>query len=117
MEPSKTFRQVEVSPSTYTLATKFVKVAPNVCEIGSKVVCLRYSVLYSMVLGGGGNIYELLCKDADDTTVPMADQKMQDWEDAIQHLLRYALNLLLAPKRPEFQSIKVRRHFYYDLGT
>ncbi len=108
IEPNKTFRQVEVSESTILSARKFVKAAPNMCEIDGRYVCLRYGVLYSMSMDpGGAGIYELLSRDAGDTTVLQADQKVQNWEDAVQHLLRYALNLLLAPKRPEFQSIKV----------
>ena len=105
VESSKSFRQVEVSESTVLSAKKFVKSAPNVCEMEGRYVSLRYGVLYSM--DGDGSIYELLSRDAGEATVLQADQKIQDWEDAIHHLERYALNLLLAPKRPEFQSIKV----------
>ncbi len=108
VERNKTFRQVEVSESTVASARKFVKSAPNVCEVNGRTRYLRYEVLYSMGPDFGGGIYELLCRDARDTTALLADQKIQDWEDAIQHLLRYALNLLLASKRPEFLSIKVR---------
>ena len=112
VERNKTFRQVEVSESTMASARKFVKSAPNVCEVNGRINFFRYEVLYSM--GPDGGIYELLCRDARDTTVLQADQKIQNWEDAIQHLLRYALNLLLASKRPEFQSIKVRGEMHRD---
>lgn len=101
VEPFKTFRQVEVSESTNSTAKTFVKSAPNV--YGGNY--LRYNVLYS--LDAGCSIYELLARDAGEATVLQADQKFQDWEEALNHLRRYALNLLLAPRRPEFQSIKV----------
>lgn len=108
VEQSQPLRQVQVPQSTYNLAKKFIKHAPNALMMNGEWLYLRYEILCSLASEGG--IYGLLSRDAGDISVKQADEKMSNWLDAIKHLLRYALNLLLAPKRPEFQSIKVLLH-------
>ena len=99
---------VKVQEHTYSLAKKFVKKAPNVCQLpGKRSVFLRYEVLSYLSAAGDYGVYDLLAEDAGKATVQSGD-KFTDWQDAVKLLLRYALNLLLAPKRPEFQTIKVR---------
>ena len=106
VEPNQPLRDVKVPPGTYDLAKEFVKRVPNALTLinGGKLF-LRYPILYS--LGDGEGIYDLLVGDAEETTLSQAESKMVEWQEALSCLLRYALNLLLAPKRPEFQNIKV----------
>lgn len=105
---SQSLRHVRVPEHTLKLAKSFVKQAPNVCVLEARKQCLRYEVLYSFSAASGFGVYQLLAEDAKDTPVQLADDKFNQWLAAVGSLLRYALNLLLAPKRPEFQTIKVR---------
>lgn len=108
VKQSQSLRHVKVSDHTLKLAKSFVKKAPNVCVVESRrSVCLRYEILYSFLAGSEFGVYHLLAEDAKDTPVELADSKFEQWLAAVGSLLRYALNLLLAPKRPEFQTIKV----------
>lgn len=108
IEQSQTLRQVQVPDQTQKQATRFIKTAPNVVLVNDSAVYLRYEVLYSFSPGSSvGGVYELLARDAGDTSVREANEKFVAWQDAVKCLLRYALNLLLAPNRPEFQTIKV----------
>ncbi len=102
VESGKPLRQVQVSEETYLKAKRFVLTSPNTLDNGS---CHRFKVLYRMP--SGRSIYDLLMADAGSTTLQKADEKISEWKDASKSLLRYALNLLLAPKRPEFQRLKV----------
>lgn len=107
VQESQSLRQVKVSDHTLKLAKAFIKQAPNVCVIETGMLELRYEILSSFSAGSGFGVYQLLAKDAGDSTVQVADEKFGEWLAAVGSLLRYALNLLLAPKRPEFQTIKV----------
>lgn len=108
VQQSQALRQVKVSEHTLKLAKAFIKQAPNVCalELTGKLE-LRYEILSSFSAGSRFGVYQLLAKDAGGSTVQVADEKFSEWLTAVGSLLRYALNLLLAPKRPEFQTIKV----------
>ena len=110
VEPGKPLRQVQVSDETYFKAKKFVLTSPNTLDNGS---VHRFKILYR--LPSGKSIYDLLIADAGSTTLQDADQKITEWQDASKSLVRYALNLLLAPKRPEFQRLKVWLSSYMDL--
>ncbi len=102
VEPGKPLRQVKVSDSTYTLAKKFVLVARNTLDDGSSY---RFKILSK--LSSGKSIYDLLITDARSTPLAGAGTKITEWRDAGKSLVRYTLNLLLAPNRPEFQRLKV----------
>ncbi len=101
VEPGKPLRQVQVSDETYAKAKKFVLTSP----IMNNGKFHRFKILVR--LPSGRSIYDLLIADAGSTTLQEADQKITEWRDASKSLVRYALNLLLAPKRPEFQRLKV----------
>lgn len=105
--PGQSLRQVMVPEAAYSIARKFLKWAPNmtVGPDNTPVPC-RFEVLYR--LPSGESIYTLLMVDAGNTSLADANQKIEDWKEAMKSLLRYALNLKLAPKRPEFQRMKVR---------
>ena len=103
VEAGKPLRQVQVPDQTYQLAKKFVLTAPNTSDDARLV---RFKVLYNMP--SGRSIYALLAADAGNTSLKEAEAKIAEWRDASKALLRYALNLLLAPKRPEFQRLKVQ---------
>ena len=116
VQQSQALRQVKVPDQTIRLAKDFVKKAPNVCLLRGRNMDLRYEVLGSFYVDrqcGKFGVYELLARDAGKSTVKMADQKFTEWLAAVGSLLRYALNLLLAPKRPEFQTIKVSSVYYH----
>lgn len=102
LEQGLTLKQVQVSQEVYNMANKFVILAPNFLN-GSEPY--RFKVLYRME--SNVSIYDLLMADAADTAIENAETKVSEWQEASKGLLRYALNLLLAPKRPEFQTLKV----------
>ena len=102
VESGKPLRQVKVSDETYSKAKKFVLKARNVLEDGS---FYRFKILYKMP--SGTSIYHLLMNDAGSTPLDRALDKINEWREACRCLVRYALNLLLAPNRPEFQRLKV----------
>lgn len=107
VESGQSLRQVQVPEKAYALAKSFLKWAPNV-TIGpnnASIAC-RFKVLYCD-LSGVETIYTLLMYDAGYTPLTEAKQKIEEWQEATKSLLRYALNLKLAPKRPEFQRMKV----------
>ena len=106
--PGQSLRQVMVPERAYTIARNFLKWAPNV-TVGpdNKPLACRFKVLYRLP-PSGESIYTVLVEDAGNTTLTDASQKIEDWKEATKSLLRYALNLKLAPKRPEFQRMKVR---------
>ena len=103
----QSLRQVMVPEEAYAIARKFLKWAPNI-TIGpdNKPLHCRFRCLYYLN-PSGESIYSLLMMDAGNTTLAEAGQKIEVWKEAIKSLLRYALNLKLAPKRPEFQRMKV----------
>ena len=109
VQQSQSLREVRVSDHTLRLANAFIKKAPNVCDLGAGELYLRYEVLHSFSVGTGYGVYQLLADDAGDSAVQVADAKFEGWLKAVGNLQRYAFNLLLAPKRPEFQTIKVSR--------
>ena len=101
VQQSQALRNVTLPEDTNKWARKFVKQAPNVSphrpatEPSSP---LRYETF---------RVYRLLTDSAGDESVLNAEKVFGDWQVAVKNLLRYALNLLLAPKRPELQTIKV----------
>ena len=102
----QSLRQVMVPERAYSIARNFLKWAPNM-TVGPEntLVPFRFEVLYR--LPSRESIYALLMVDAGNTPLADASQKIDDWKEATKSLLRYALNLKLAPKRPEFQRMKV----------
>ena len=108
VESGQSLRQVQVPDEAYALARSFLKWAPNVTlRSNNTLVACRFRVLY-YDLTQGETIYTLLMNDAGYTPLAAAKQKIEEWQEATKSLLRYALNLKLAPKRPEFQRMKVR---------
>lgn len=107
VESGQSLRQVQVPEKAYALAKSFLKWAPNV-TIGpnNTPIACRFKVLY-YDLSRGETIYTQLMHDAGYTPLAGAKQKIEEWQEATKSLLRYALNLKLAPKRPEFQRMKV----------
>ncbi len=101
VEPGKPLRQVKVSDETYWKAKIFVLTSPII----NNGKFHRFKILIK--LPSGRSIYELLIADAGSTTLQEAVKKITEWQDASKSLVCYALNLLLAPKRPEFQRLKV----------
>ena len=97
VEPGKALRQVEVPKYVYDMATQFTQWAPY--RIATTGAYYRFKMEF---------IYELLAGNCKSTTLAEAREEIEGWQTACKALLRYALNLLLAPKRPEFRRMKVR---------
>ena len=93
--PGQQLRQVEVSPDVYQKAKEFAMWAPN---FGAENQPYRFKMEF---------LYQLLQTNITSRTLQEALGEVEGWQSACKALLRYALNLLLAPKRPEFQQIKV----------
>ena len=93
--PSQQLRQVEVSPDVYQKAMEFAKWAPN---FGAESQPYRFKMNF---------LYQLLQANIKSKTLQEALEEVEGWQSACKALLHYALNLLLAPKRPEFRQLKV----------
>lgn len=93
--PGQQLRQVEVSPDVYQKAMEFAKWAPN---FGAESQPYRFKMDF---------LYQLLQTNIKSKTLQEALGEVEGWQSACKALLRYALNLLLAPKRPEFRRMKV----------
>ena len=95
-----TFRSPEVA---YNITINFLKWAPNITfSIPTKAGSWLIGLYYLPQLGES-----VLVIDAGNTTLADASGRIEEWKEATRSLLRYALNLTLAPKRPEFQRMKV----------
>ena len=93
--PGQQLRQVEVSLDVYQKAMEFAKWAPN---FGAENQPYRFKMDF---------LYQLLQTNINSKTLQEAWVEVEGWQSACKALLRYALNLLLAPKRPEFRRMKV----------
>ena len=93
--PGQQLRRVEVSPDVYQKAKEFVKWAPN---FGAESQPYRFKMDF---------LYQLLQTNINSKTLQEAWGEVEGWQSACKALLRYALNLLLEPKRPEFRQLKV----------
>ena len=99
VEPGQTLRQVQVPEYAYKIARNFLKSAPNeVIDSNGIPATYRYNVLHR--ISPTESIYTLLMTDAGYTDLNAAKQKIEEWKEATKSLLRYALNLKLAPQRP-----------------
>ena len=95
VSPGQQLRQVEVSPDVYQKAKEFAMWAPN---FGAKSQPYRFKMDF---------LYQLLQANITSRTLQEALEEVEGWQSACKALLRYALNLILAPKRPEFRRMKV----------
>ena len=64
----------------------------------------------------GGGVFGLLQEAAGNASLGDACDLVGRWKEAINSLLRYALNLLLAPNRPELKTVKVSRSVHSTWG-
>ena len=95
INPGQQLRHVEVSQDIYDMANNFARWAPNFGPGGQPY---RFKMDY---------VYQLLQNNISSRTLQEAPEEVEGWQSACKALLRYALNLLLAPKRPEFRRLKV----------
>ena len=95
VSPGQQLRQVEVSQDVYRKAKEFAKWAPN---FGPENQPYRFKMNF---------LYQLLQANITSRNLQEALGEVDGWQSACKALLRYALNLLLAPKRPEFRRMKV----------
>ena len=96
VKPGQALRQVEVPQNVYNMARQFATWAPNVARGGARY---RFKMDF---------IYQLLVDNIKArTSLETSKMEIEGWQTACKALLRYALNLLLAPKRPEFRRMKV----------
>jgi len=95
INPGQQLRHVEVSQDIYDMANNFARWAPN---FGHESQPYRFKMHF---------LYQLLNTNISSRTLQEAPEEVEGWQSACKALLRYALNLLLAPKRPEFRRLKV----------
>lgn len=88
----------------FSLPDSVYHLARNLVEKGGKNRSHYYTVLNCME---DGDIYDLLEQAAGQSTLENASGVVGLWRVALNALLHYALNLLLAPKRPELRKVKV----------
>ena len=100
LQPSQNLRQFSLQDSVYDLARNFVYRMATVKEKH----CRYYTVLNCIE---GGGIYALLKEAAEHSSLELDSVMIEHWQEALKALLRYALNLLLAPNRPELRTVKV----------
>ena len=95
-------RQFEPPASLYQKARDFATWAPNVTRTGYR---LRFKV---------DIFYNLLIENTNEKEVSSLDSRTLEvvggWQEASKALFRYALNIYLAPKRPEFKRVKVGKN-------
>lgn len=51
------------------------------------------------------DVWSLLVKESE--RLPLGEEAVRRWQLAVEALLPYAINLYLAPNRPEFKHVKV----------
>ena len=90
----KNLRDVEVPQRLYKLAKEVAEKEPF--RIRFKVVPVYRLLLGHVRVKGQGSV-----------ALPQAEATLAGWQQASKALFRYALNLVLAPKRPEFKKMKV----------
>ena len=95
INPGQQLRHVEVSRDIYDMAENFARWAPN---FASESRPYRFKMDF---------LYQLLQNNINSKTLQEAPKDVEGWQSACKALLRYALNLLLEPKRPEFRRLKV----------
>ena len=95
INPGQQLRHVEVSRDIYDMAKNFARWAPN---FGAESQPYRFKMDF---------LYQLLQCNINSRSLQEAPEDVEGWQSACKALLRYALNLLLAPKRPEFRRLKV----------
>lgn len=94
-EPGRFLSEVEVPSQVFDQGKRFARSAP-LREQGQPC---RFKMSF---------LYELLLNSA--SSGPLSSvtyAELEGWQGASKALLRYALNLLLAPQRPEFRRIRV----------
>ncbi len=100
MDAKKGMRQYEPPAELFQMARNFASWAPNVTRTGYR---LRFKE---------DCYYHLLILHAQAKKVSSLDRRafelIDGWQVAVKALFRYALNLYLTPKRPEFRRVKVR---------
>lgn len=103
-EPGRFLSEVEVPSQVFHQGERFARSAP-LREQGQPC---RFKMDF---------LYELLLRSA--SSAPLSDTsraELEGWQAASKALLRYALNLLLAPQRPEFRRIRVGQELYGCAG-
>lgn len=96
-ETGKNFKDLKVPESLYRLAADVAK---------NEEVLRRFTKV---------PVYDLLANHAHlkgGTALADAQPVLEGWKAASSALFRYALNLVLAPKRPEFKKMKVSSVWY-----
>ena len=90
----KNLRDVEVPQRLYELAKEVAEEEPF--NIRFKLVPVYRLLQEHVHVKGQGSV-----------ALPQAEATLTGWQQASKALFRYALNLVLAPKRPEFKKMKV----------
>ena len=89
-------KQVQLPPHVYELARKFTTSVPWNDELQKLVRFVSLPM-----------VYMLLSEKVGTKGVDEGEQEFNSLQEACEALLRYPMNLLLAPNRPEFRRISV----------
>ena len=89
-------KQVQLPPHVYELARKYTTSVPWNDEQQKLVRFVGIPMLYILLSDKVGN------KEVDE-----GEQEFNSLQEASEAVLRYPMNLLLAPNRPEFRRISV----------
>ena len=90
-------KQVQLPPEVYSLAKVFTVSVPLMDSQQRLMRFITIPMLYTLLVETVGN------KSARE-----GDREMESIQEASQALLRFPMNLLLAPNRPEFRRLTVR---------
>ncbi len=104
--PNQNLRDVDLPQEAYRKADNFTR---------SDVKHRHYYAVLNDMDGGG--VYGLLEEAADEASFEEAYDLVGKWREAFRSLFRYALNLLLAPNRPELKMVKVSFTILLLVGT
>ena len=89
-------KQVQLPPEVYSLAKEFTVTVPM---MDSRQMLMRFITIPM--------VYTLLVETVKEKGVREGDKEMESLQEASQALLRFPMNLLLAPNRPEFRRLTV----------
>ena len=87
----KQLADLVIPPSLYELARNFVEITEFECRYHNPQVFILLLEASIKILDEG-------------------EAELRKWREGLKALLRYPLNLLVAPNRPELKRIKVRMH-------
>jgi len=105
LHPNRRLSEFKLPSNFFEQCKVYLKTSPPPCGTASRFeLPFECFVQYNYYKEPRGQEF-----NEDLMRVPAGIEEVEGWQHAIRSLQRYCLNLLLAPKRKDFHSIKVSR--------